>query len=285
MHQELKTSYSFKIMWQLCRLHQPRGILLLCWPVWTALWITQANTFLWVVMTLGAAAMRTLGCLINDYCDQDIDGHVWRTQQRPLATGQASVRMWLFAVMVSSLIALGCLLALPKVCWYWSLVIIPWVMIYPTAKRWCPLPQVILACVFSSGIPMVFLASVGVLNAACWLLTMIHVFWIFAYDTQYALADLKDDMGLSIFSSAKTLGVYTQSAINGCYAMVIIFSLLLSWYLGVHWLQGPMLVILALGFYRTHKLTCDGDERKALKAFLWNNHLNAWLFFMWVLTV
>ena len=80
---------------RLMRLHRPIGILLLLWPVLWALWIAAdglPSLSVLVVFVLGTVLMRSAGCVINDYADRDFDGHVRRTRERPLATGELSPR-------------------------------------------------------------------------------------------------------------------------------------------------------------------------------------------------
>lgn len=280
---QIKASNHFWVFARLCRWHQPRGIALLCWPVWTVLWLQQASIMLWCIFTLGAVAMRTLGCLINDWCDQDIDAKVWRTSERPLASGGASFSMWLCGLVGSAILALVCLLLLPVICWYMALIILPLVVIYPTAKRWCSLPQLILAAVFVMGIPMAYLATLGEVNITCGLMMAIHYCWIFAYDTQYALADLPDDLGLNIFSSAKTLGRLTQPVIDGCTSMVLVLLMVLMVQQDVSYGAWLFWLVLGMGFWQARQWTMSNHPKLALKAFLWNNPLNALVFFMWCL--
>lgn len=41
-----------------------------------------------VIFVLGVTLTRAAGCVINDWADRKVDGHVKRTAQRPLASGK-----------------------------------------------------------------------------------------------------------------------------------------------------------------------------------------------------
>ena len=74
---------------RLMRLNRPVGIILLLWPTLWALWLANHGMpplKLLVVFVAGVVITRSAGCVINDYADQKFDGHVERTQLRPLAT-------------------------------------------------------------------------------------------------------------------------------------------------------------------------------------------------------
>ena len=95
---------------ELARLDRPIGIYLVLWPTLWALWIAGQGTPSIkniLIFSLGALVMRSAGCVINDYADRNIDGHVERTKLRPLARGAVSERSALIYFVSLCLIALG----------------------------------------------------------------------------------------------------------------------------------------------------------------------------------
>jgi 4-hydroxybenzoate polyprenyltransferase len=79
----------------LIRWSRPQGWLLLLWPTLSALWLAAGGFPGWhllIVFTLGTILMRSAGCAVNDVADRDFDRHVRRTAQRPVTSGQLSVK-------------------------------------------------------------------------------------------------------------------------------------------------------------------------------------------------
>ncbi|MEG1050813.1 MAG: UbiA family prenyltransferase, partial [Janthinobacterium sp.] len=75
------------LYFRLIRLDKPIGTVLLLWPTLCALWLAQQGVPDWrllLIFTLGTFLMRSAGCAINDYADQDIDKFVKRTAERPI---------------------------------------------------------------------------------------------------------------------------------------------------------------------------------------------------------
>ena len=81
------------LYFRLIRLDKPIGTVLLLWPTLCALWLAQQGLPDWrliLIFTLGTFLMRSAGCAINDYADQDIDKFVKRTAERPITSGRIS---------------------------------------------------------------------------------------------------------------------------------------------------------------------------------------------------
>ena len=99
--------------WRLMRADRPIGTLLLLWPTLSALLIAgngEPPVKILVIFMLGVWLMRSAGCVINDYADRHIDGHVSRTKMRPLARGELHSREAL--VLFVGLLAMALLLVL-----------------------------------------------------------------------------------------------------------------------------------------------------------------------------
>jgi len=204
----------------LIRWDRPAGWLLLLWPSLSALWVAADGFPGWhllVVFVLGTILMRSAGCCLNDVADRDFDRHVKRTAQRPVTTGAVSVReaLWLGALL--ALLAFGLVLTTNAVAVAWSFAALAVAVVYPYAKRFFAMPQAVLGVAFSFGIPMAFaavrggdsfsLSAVqGSVPALAWGLLLGNLFWVLAYDTEYAMVDRDDDLRLGMKTSAITLG-------------------------------------------------------------------------------
>jgi 4-hydroxybenzoate polyprenyltransferase len=196
----------------------------------------------WIV--LGGLAVSGAGCVANDLWDRSIDPLVDRTKGRPLADGRVKVgTAW--ALLVSCLlVALMVVLALPApsrgVCLALALACLPPVLLYPSAKRWFPFPQLVLALCWGFAVLIPWAASSGAGGAApgaawgslllTWLATLL---WTFGFDTVYAMSDREDDRRIGVRSSALTLGPAAPVVVAGCYALTCLALAGAAWLRGV----------------------------------------------------
>ena len=205
----------------LIRWNRPAGWLLLLWPTLSALWVA-ANGFpgwhLIAVFTLGTILMRSAGCCLNDVADRDFDRHVKRTAERPVTSGRIGVKEALALGAVLALMAFGLVLTLRVETVAWSFAALAVAMVYPFAKRYVAMPQAVLGVAFSFGIPMAFAAVTGDVPWQAWALLLGNLFWVLAYDTEYAMVDRDDDLKIGMKTSAITLGDWDVPAIMGFYA-------------------------------------------------------------------
>lgn len=225
----------------LTRLDRPVGIFLLLWPTCWALWLAgdgRPDLFIFLIFTLGVIAMRSAGCAINDFADRHVDGHVIRTQGRPLATGRISPReaLGVFAVLVG--VSFLLVLQLNATTIALSVVAVILAATYPFGKRFHHLPQVHLGLAFGWAIPMAFAAHLGHVPAIAWLLLLANIGWTLAYDTLYAMADRPDDLEIGVKSSAILFGRFDLWAVSLSYL----------WTLGWLALVGQ-LAELSLGYF------------------------------------
>ncbi|KOP57677.1 MULTISPECIES: 4-hydroxybenzoate octaprenyltransferase [Pseudomonas syringae group] len=194
---------------QLTRIDRPIGFYLLLWPTLWAIWIAgkgSPSLKTVVIFVVGAFLMRAAGCVINDFADRKVDGHVKRTEQRPLVSGKISAReaLALFAVLVVTSFVLV-LFTNPTTIWL-SFGGLALAATYPFMKRYTYYPQVVLGAAFSWGMPMAFTAETGDLPAAAWLLYIANVLWTVGYDTYYAMVDRDDDLKIGVKSTAVLFG-------------------------------------------------------------------------------
>ncbi|MBY6190896.1 4-hydroxybenzoate octaprenyltransferase [Microbulbifer agarilyticus] len=267
--------------WQLTRMDRPIGSLLLLWPTWCALWIAAEGwpgLHLFVVFTLGVVLTRAAGCAINDFADRNIDGHVERTKQRPLATGTATPRgaLMLFAGLM--LVAFLLVLTTNRATILLSLPALALAFCYPFAKRYTHLPQVVLGAAFSMGIPMAFAAVTGEVPAVAWLLFTANLLWTVAYDTFYAMVDRDDDLQIGVKSTAILFGELDKAMTASLQAMVVVALLMLGGRADLGSIYyGGVAIVTGLFAYQQW-LIRDRQRDACFKAFLNNNFVGMALF-------
>ena len=205
----------------LIRWNRPAGWLLLLWPSLSALWIAADGFPGWhliVVFTLGTFLMRSAGCCVNDVADREFDKHVKRTAQRPVTRGALSVRQALWFAALLALLAFALVLTTNPVAIAWSFAALAISLVYPYAKRYVSMPQAVLGVAFSFGIPMAFAAVQSAVPLLAWVLLLGNLFWVLAYDTEYAMVDRDDDLAIGMKTSAITLGRADVPVVMLCYA-------------------------------------------------------------------
>ena len=206
----------------LIRWNRPAGWLLLLWPTLSALWVASGGFPGWhllIVFTLGTILMRSAGCCLNDVADRDFDKHVKRTAERPVTSGRIGVKEALLLGAVLALVAFGLVLTLRPETMAWSFAAMAVAVAYPFAKRFVAMPQAVLGLAFSFGIPMAFAAVTGEVPSMAWVLLLGNLFWVLAYDTEYAMVDRDDDLKIGMKTSAITLGQWDVVAVMFFYAV------------------------------------------------------------------
>ena len=215
---------TFSLYLQLIRWNRPAGWLLLLWPTLSALWVASNGFPGWhllTVFTLGTILMRSAGCCINDVADRDFDRHVKRTVNRPVTSGALSSKQALGAGALLALLAFGLVLTTNAVTIAWSFGALAVTLIYPYAKRHVAMPQAVLGVAFSFGIPMAFAAVQSHVPPVAWLLLLGNLFWVIAYDTEYAMVDRDDDLKIGMKTSAITLGRFDVAGVMICYLLFL----------------------------------------------------------------
>lgn len=266
---------------RLMRIDKPIGTLLLLWPTLWALWFAAGGwppLYLLVIFVLGTFLMRSAGCVINDYADRNIDGHVERTRNRPLATGMVSTREALLLALGLSVLAFMLLLPLDGLVIWLSVPALFLAGSYPFTKRFLAIPQAYLGIAFGFGIPMGFAAVLGEVPAIAWVMLLANVFWAIAYDTEYAMVDRPDDIKIGVKSSALTFGRFDVSAVMLCYAITLGLLALVGVMAerGTAWFVG-LLVAAAIALHH-YTLIRERERDACFKAFRHNNWLGAAVF-------
>jgi 4-hydroxybenzoate polyprenyltransferase len=264
------------------RLHRPIGILLLLWPTLIALWLASDGSpkpLVVLIFIAGTVVMRSAGCVINDWADRKFDAHVARTSQRPLVTGAVSSggALVLFGILLAIAFALVLLLNIYTIILSIGAVFLA--TLYPFMKRYTHFPQVILGAAFAWAIPMAYAAQGKPLALDCWLIFVAAVLWTLAYDTEYAMADIQDDLKIGVKSMAIALGKYDKISIG-----ILAFLSLATWcavgiylHLGLFYFCGIIISTIFIGYQLW--LIRDRDPQACFNAFINNQWVGLALFF------
>lgn len=211
---------------RLARIDRPIGWWLLLLPCWwsAALAAHKAGHALPDLINLGlffigAVAMRGAGSTYNDLVDRDLDRKVERTRNRPLPSGQVSVRGASIFIALQCLIGLAILLSFNGFSILLGFASLVPVLMYPFMKRMTSWPQAVLGLAFSWGALMGWAVEFGSLSLAPIALYVGAIFWTMGYDTIYAVQDIEDDAIAGIRSTARLFGAKTKSAVFIFYAL------------------------------------------------------------------
>ena len=267
---------------RLARLDRPVGTWLLLWPALWALWIAGAGRptpRVLIVFVLGVVVMRAAGCVINDFIDRDIDPHVRRTRDRPLAARRVSPgeALALFALLIGLALYLVTRLDLLtiKLAGIGALLTVS----YPFFKRFFPLPQLYLGISFGGwSVPMAFAAQTGSLPRVAWVLYIAAVIWAALYDTIYAMVDREDDLQIGVKSSA-ILFADLDRLLIGVMQLMMLYALVLvgrNMHFG-RWYQGGIIAAAVL-FVWQQWLIRRREPAACLRAFLNNRYVGLAVF-------
>jgi 4-hydroxybenzoate polyprenyltransferase len=271
----------------LVRWDRPAGWLLLLWPTLSALWIAADGWPGWQLFTVfvaGTVLMRSAGCCVNDVADRAYDRHVKRTAQRPVTSGSVSVREALLLGAALALAAFALVLTTNPPTILMSFAALAVALIYPYAKRVLSVPQAVLGIAFSFGIPMAFSAAQGGREWTidvpwhAWALLASNLFWVLAYDTEYAMVDRDDDLKIGMKTSAITLGRFDVAGVMAFYAIHLVSWTALGRWLGLGaWFFAGVAVAAAQALWH-FTLIRSRSREGCFKAFRANHWLGAALF-------
>ncbi|QBE62997.1 4-hydroxybenzoate octaprenyltransferase [Pseudoduganella lutea] len=281
MHASAPAPSKLQLYFRLVRLDKPIGTVLLLWPTLSALWLASNGVPDWhllVIFCLGTLLMRSAGCAVNDYADQDFDRHVKRTADRPITSGRVSGKEALAIAATLSLVAFLLIQPLNALVKQLSVAALVIAGTYPYFKRFFAIPQAYLGIAFGFGIPMAFAAVQDTVPAWAWLLLLGNVFWAVAYDTEYAMVDRDDDLKIGIKTSAITFGRFDVAIVMLCYGVHLAILLAAGTYFGLgSWYKAGLAVAAACAVY--HYFLIRGRERApCFAAFRHNNYLGAAVF-------
>ena len=269
---------------RLGRFDRPAGTWLLLLPGWQALALGPAmkgrppDLELIALFAIGAAVMRAAGCAFNDIVDRDLDAKVARTAQRPIPSGQLTVRQACAFLAGCSLVGFGVLLTMNPLAMALGVLSLVLVAIYPFMKRITWWPQAWLGLTFNWGALLGFAAATGRLAWPAALLYLGGLFWTLGYDTIYAIQDLEDDALAGVKSSARRLGAAAPRAVGGFYVVAALLALAA----GVAARLGPLFYLAWVGYavhlaWQARRVRID-DPGLALRLFKANRDAGLILF-------
>lgn len=258
------------------RLHKPVGIYLLLWPTLIALWLAaagQVTNKLLIIFSLGVILTRSAGCVINDYADIKYDKHVLRTKNRPLTSEKiskfeaivlfgiliiASFILVLQTNMLTILLSLGALMVM---------------IVYPYMKRHIQAPQLILGIAFSWSVPMAFAATHNTIPIeTIWLIGFV-ISWAIAYDTMYAMGDLKDDIKIGIKSTAILFAPHQRIWIIFFQIIMVICLVEIGLNFNLNWLFYSGIALISIIMAYQHISNPENSSSKYFDNFLSNHWL------------
>ena len=265
----------------LMRMDRPIGTFLLLWPTLWAIWIAsdgQPSARIVVIFSLGVFIMRAAGCVINDFADRHIDKHIERTKNRPITSGKVSSKEALLLFAVCILLAFVLVLFLNPLTIALSFVALLLAAVYPFMKRFTHYPQIVLGMAFSWAIPMSFSAQLNSVPVVAWILYLVTILWIVAYDTMYAMADREDDLKIGVKSTAIIFADKDRLIIALIQMAFLCGMILVAWLVkgGIYFYLGIMLAAF-FSLYQQYLLR-EREKNACFQAFLNNNWLGMSIF-------
>ncbi|HIM58135.1 MAG TPA: 4-hydroxybenzoate octaprenyltransferase [Gammaproteobacteria bacterium] len=266
---------------RLMRVDKPVGIYLLLWPTLWALFLAQGGLpriDLLIIFVVGVSIMRSAGCVINDYADRKVDKLIERTQHRPIASGEVSVKSALVLFFVLMMGAFGLVLMTNSLTIQLAFVAAGLAILYPFTKRWTHLPQFVLGMAFAMSVPMAFAATNGIVPDGAWWLFTASVIWTVIYDTMYAMADREEDLKVGVKSTAVLFAKFDKLIIGLLQICLLLVLLKISEIFDLNVFYDISLILSAfLMIY--HQFLIKNREKKAcFRAFLHNNFIGMVVF-------
>jgi len=271
---------------ELTRLKRPIGYMLLFWP---CLWgLTIAYNFSMsiqffmkyaLLFFLGAILMRSAGCIVNDIFDKNFDSKVERTKNRPIASGDISIKLGLFYVLILCGIAFIVLMQFNFFTIILALGSMPLAFTYPLMKRFTYWPQLFLGVTFNYGLILGWTSINSEISIVPMIFYLGAIFWTLGYDTIYGFQDIKDDEIIGVKSTSLKFKNNPKFFIFLCY---LIFIVVLT-YLGILmnfnkiYFGGLILITMHLFIFQIKNLDIN-LKSKCLKIFKSNNFLGLLIF-------
>jgi 4-hydroxybenzoate polyprenyltransferase len=266
---------------RLARLHAPIGTWLLLFPGWWSLTLAAAPGALpdgkmLVLFAIGALVMRGAGCTVNDIVDRDIDAKVARTANRPLASGQLSLKQALVFLALQLAVGLVILLQLSPLAIKLGIFSLLLVGAYPFMKRITWWPQAFLGLTFNLGALMGFAAVTDTLTWPTVLLYVAGFFWTLFYDTIYAHQDKEDDALIGVKSTARYFGSNTRTWLTGFAIATVLLLMGVVATAGLGW-AAKLGVIGVAAHLAWQTVACDFDDPNDCKAKFQSNRFIGWI--------
>ena len=267
---------------RLMRLDKPIGIYLLLWPTYWALFLSAEgwpDIDLLIIFTCGVIITRSAGCVINDYADREIDKHIARTRDRPIAAGEISPKAALLLFFALALAAFALVLLTNTLTIKISFIALALAVLYPFTKRWTNLPQLILGLAFAMSVPMAFSAQTGTVPVSAGWIFLATVLWTLIYDTLYAMADRDEDLKIGVKSTAILFAKYEQIFITLLQILLMIVFIKIGNLFDLGAIYGISLIIILLLMIYHQFLIKKRQKMDYFKAFINNHFIGMAVFF------
>ena len=267
---------------RLMRLNKPIGIYLLLWPTYWALFLSAGGwpeIDLLIIFTFGVIITRSAGCVINDYADREIDKHIARTRDRPIAAGEISPKAALLLFFALGLAAFALVLLTNTLTIKISFIAIALTIVYPFTKRWTNLPQLILGLAFAMSVPMAFSAQTGTVPASAGWIILATVFWTLIYDTLYAMSDRDEDLKIGVKSTAILFAKYDQIFITLLQILLMLVFIKIGNLFDLGFFYDISLIIILFFMIYHQFLIKKRQKMDYFKAFINNHFIGMTLFF------
>ena len=263
----------------LTRLKKPIGYMLLFWPCAWGLTLVYDfssdlnNYFFYLILFfLGAVLMRSAGCIVNDILDKEFDKKVFRTKERPIASGKISIKIALLYAVILCLFALLVLLNFNQFTIILALCSMPLAFTYPLMKRFTYWPQLFLGITFNYGLILGWTAIKSEIDIITIIFYFGAIFWTLGYDTVYGYQDIKDDEIIGLKSTSIKFKGNEKKFLFICYALLLILFLIGGYFMEFKNTYYFLMIIpfLHLFFYQI-KIFESKDSKSCLKVFKSNN--------------
>ena len=267
---------------RLARLDRPIGTWLLLFPCWWSIAfaspepLSRESLILFATFGIGALTMRGAGCTFNDICDRDFDAQVARTRDRPLPSGQVTVRGAAVFLAVLLTAGLAILLTLEPFAIAVGAASLVLVFTYPLSKRVTYWPQFVLGLAFNWGALLGWAAVREEISLAPVLLYAGGIFWTLGYDTIYAHQDRRDDPAAGVKSTARRLGLGSKPWLYAFYLIAALLFAATGHVVGLGWVFFAGLALATLQFV-WQVADVDLDSPRDCLAKFRSNRLAAWL--------
>tara|TARA_B100001564_G_scaffold306757_1_gene276345 strand:- start:1110 stop:1976 length:867 start_codon:yes stop_codon:yes gene_type:complete len=280
-----------KLFIDLIRLKKPIGFMLLFWPcAWglTLAYDFSSNLndyfFYLILFFLGSVLMRSAGCIVNDILDKEYDAKVFRTKNRPIASGKVTIKIAIFYSISLCFLALLVLLNFNLFTIFLALGSMPLAFTYPLMKRYTYWPQLFLGITFNYGLILGWTSITGQIDIIPIIFYTGAIFWTLGYDTIYGYQDIKDDEIIGLKSTSIKFKGKAKKFLFICYSLVLILFIIGGYYMNFHYSYYLLMVVplIHMVFYQI-KIFNLKKSSSCMKAFRSNNFFGFIMFLIFLI--
>ena len=264
---------------ELVRLKKPIGFMLLFWPCSWGLTLaydfsSNLNSYFFylILFFLGSVFMRSAGCIVNDILDREFDTKVFRTKNRPIASGKITIKLGLIYAFFLCFLAFLVLINFNLLTIILALSSMPLAFTYPIMKRFTYWPQLFLGITFNYGLILGWTAVNGEISIVPIIFYAGAIFWTLGYDTIYGYQDIKDDEIIGLKSTSIKFKGKARKFLFVCYSFLLILFLIGGYEMKLHFSYYLLSVVPFFHLFIYQMKIFDlNSPIKCLKAFKSNN--------------